>query len=926
MNPEVQEALSNDIHQLGDVLGDTIRRLAGQEAFDQVEEIRAAAKSLRADPSVQEARRLRDRLGRLELPKLRTLIRAFSIYFDLINLAEQQARVRALRLKAIKLGKTPMSESPELALRQLRERGIDASQMSIFLDRALICPVFTAHPSEARRRTILGKLAAIARVLDRLGSCTLPPAELDEARAAIAEEVETFWLTATVRQARPTVRDEVRQGLGIIEDRLFDVVPQFYRRLETALKRVYPWQDWRVPPIVRFGTWIGGDRDGHPNVTHDVTAEALKLQQETILRHYLARVEDLWRRLSHSDLLLKQGAGEALLASVARDAALLPPDVQVSPEHEPYRAKCRQIAAKLQCTLDYLARLTPSWGGQEQTPPAGIYLERTPLLDDLRLIADDLRRCGARDSAAGAVQDFVRLVEVFGVHMLTIDLRQHSGRHTQALSEIFRAAGVCADYAAGSPEDHFEWLTHELEQKRPLIPVRLPYSPETNEVILTFRTMAAILEQQCPGALATYIISSTTEPAHLLEVLVLAREARLFRPAEGISRIDIVPLFEALEPLQKSSDIMQQLFRLRAYRRHLAQRSDLQEVMIGYSDSNKESGFLQSAWALYRAQRELVETGRKAGVKTQMFHGRGGAVGRGGGPANRAILSQPPGTVNGRIRMTEQGEVISDRYGHPAIAERHLEQVLHAVLLASFPERADPDDPTWPALLDQLAASARRHFRGLVYDTPDLLTYFAQATPIEEIAQFKIGSRPSRRSGSAKIDDLRAIPFVFSWMQSRHTLPGWYGLGSAVTEFLQSRAGELETLQEMYRRWPFWQSLIDNVQMILAKADLTIARLYADLVDDQELAGRIYDRIADEYRRTVDCICRITGQKTLLEQVPILQNSIVRRNPYVDALSFIQLVMLKRLRKGEGGEPREELLDGVLESINGIASGLKNTG
>jgi phosphoenolpyruvate carboxylase len=926
MNPEVHEALSHDIHQLGDVLGETIRRLAGQEAFNQVEEIRAATKSLRANPSVDEARRLRDRLGELELPALRTLIRAFSVYFDLINLAEQQARVRALRLKAIHLGKTPMAESPELALRRLKERGVDASQLAMFLERTLIAPVFTAHPSEARRRTILAKLATIAQVLDRLATSTLPGVDREEARAAITEEVESFWLTSTVRLARPTVLDEVRQGLGMVEDRLLDVVPQVYRRFEGALKRVYPWHEWKVPPFLRFGTWIGGDRDGHPNVTHDVTAEALRLQQETVLKHYLTRVEELWRRLSQSDVLIKGGTGEPLRASLERDAAFLPPDVEASPEHEPYRAKCRQISAKIQRTLHYLAGLKPSWGGEEVAEPPGLYLDRRLLLEDLRLIADDLRRGGAQAAAAGVVQDVIRQVEVFGVHMLTIDLRQHSGRHTQALDEIFRAAGVCADYAAGSPDDHFECLARELDQKRPLIPVRLPFSPETNEVVLTFRTMAAILEQQCPGALATYIISSTTEPAHLLEVLVLAREARLFRPAEGISRIDIVPLFEALDPLQKASEIMQQLFRLPAYRRHLTQRSDLQEVMIGYSDSNKESGFLQSAWALYRAQRDLVETGRKAGVKMQMFHGRGGSVGRGGGPANRAILAQPPGTVNGRIRMTEQGEVITDRYGHPAIAERHLEQVLHAVLLASFPERPDFDDPKWPALLDQLAASGRRHFRALVYDTPEFMTYFSQATPIEEIAQFKIGSRPSRRSGSTRIDDLRAIPFVFSFMQSRHTLPGWYGLGSAVTEFLQSRSGDLSTLQDMYRHWPFWRSLIDNVQMILAKADLTIARLYADLVDDQALAARVYDRIAAEYERTVQCICRITDQQTLLEKVPILHHSIQRRNPYVDALSFLQLVMLKRLRSGASPEPSDELLAGVLESINGIASGLKNTG
>lgn len=922
MNPEVQEALSADIHQLGDVLGETIRRLAGEDAFALEEEVRAAVKDLRADPSVEEARRLRDRLGQLALPDLRTLIRAFSIYFDLINLAEQRARVRALRLKALQIGDMPMAESPEAALRQLRERGIDASQIAIHLKRTLICPVFTAHPSEARRRTILAKLSSIARILDRLASPTLPPADREEAIAAITEEVETFWLTETIRDVRPTVLDEVRQGVGMVEDRLFDVVPRVYRRFEQALRRTYPWYDWQVPAFLRFGTWIGGDRDGHPNVTHQVTAEAILLQQEAILEHYLGRVDDLWRRLSHSDQMVP--IGEALRASIGRDAALFPGEVAASPEHEPYRAKCRLIAAKLRRTLGFLDSLRLSWGEENASAPAGIYFVRQDLIDDLGVLADDLRRNGARAAASGAIQDLIRLVEVFGVHLMSLDLRQNSARHTKALAEIFRLAGVVDDYSSLTPEGRFDTLVRELEQSRPLIPTRLAYSGETNEVILTFRTAAAILEQQSPEAMGTYIISSTTEPAHMLEVLVLAREARLFRPAEKISRLDIVPLFEALEPLREGPSIIQRLFDLPVYRGHLSMRSDLQEVMIGYSDSNKESGSLQSSWALYRAQTALVEAGRRAGVTMQMFHGRGGAVGRGGGPANRAILAQPSGTVKGRLRITEQGEVITDRYGHHAIAERHLEQVLNAVLLSSFPERADPADPTWPGLLDQLADRACERYRALVYETPEFLTYFEQATPIGEIAQFKIGSRPSRRGASTAIDDLRAIPWVFSWMQSRHTLPGWYGLGGALGQFLQERPGELATLQEMYRRWPFWRTLIDNAQMILAKADLTIARLYADLVEDQALASRIYDRIAAEYQMTVDVICRITGQATLLDHVPILQHSIQRRNPYVDALSFIQLVMLKRLRGG--AEPRDELLDGVLESINGIASGLKNTG
>ena len=518
----------------------------------------------------------------------------------------------------------------------------------------------------------------------------------------------------------------------------------------------------------------------------------------------------------------------------------------------------------------------------------------------------------------------IRLVEVFGVHLLTLDLRQHSARHTAALDEVFQGAGVCLDYANLTPDERFDVLAKELESTRPLIPAHLGYSPETTEVIRTFRTVAAILEQQCPEAIDKYIISSTTEPAHLLEVLLLAREARLFRPLEGVSLLDIVPLFEALEPLQTASPIMERLLALPVYRRHLELRGDFQEVMIGYSDSSKESGSLQSAWALYQAQRDLVETGHKVGVTMQMFHGRGGAIGRGGGPANRAILAQPRGTVNGRLRITEQGEVIADRYGHPGIAERHLEQLVHAVLHTSFPDEGELPEPAWIEVLDRLAPAACRHYRGLVYEDPEFLDYFRQATPIEEIVQLKIGSRPSKRGKSTSLDQLRAIPWVFSWMQCRHTLPGWYGLGGAIDEYLREKPEALATLQAMYRRWPFWRTLIDNTQMILAKADMTIARLYADLVDDPALAERVYGRIAAEHGRAVGVICRITGQRELLEQMPILRRSIDRRNPYVDPLSFIQLVLLKRLRTGEG--PGDDTLTGVLESINGIASGLKNTG
>lgn len=921
MHAAAQKALGTDIRLLGNLLGQAIRRLAGDPAFDLEEDVRAAAKELRANPSPEAARRLRDRLGTLDLPALRGLIRAFSVFFDLINLAEQQARVRALRYRAADPG-GPRSESAESALRSIAGRGVPFEEVADHLARALVVPVFTAHPSEARRRTVLEKLASVANLLDQLEYGQPTPAGHDALTGAIAEEVEALWLTDAVRSVRPSVLDEVRQVLGLVETRLLDVVPKVYRTLEEALARVYPGAVPRVPAFLQFGSWIGGDRDGHPSVTHAVTAEAVRLQQETILKHYLHRIEVLGRKLSHSALFVE--VGPALKASLDADAQLLPGGRPGAPR-EPYRAKCLMIAEKLRRTLDFVHTRVVDWGAERAAPPAGVYVGRDELLADLNLIADDLRRAGATASADGAVRDFVRVVEVFGLHLLTLDIRQHSGRHEAAVDEVLRDAGVCPNYKELAPDERFAVLARELESARPLVPARLPFSADTAEVIRTFRTMAAVLEQRCPEALGTYIISSTTAPVHLLEVLLFAREARLFRPAEGVSLIDIVPLFEALEPLRSARGIMAQLLALPVYRRQVELRGNRQEVMIGYSDSNKESGFLQSAWALYRAQAELTELGRSAGVVIQFFHGRGGAIGRGGGPANYAILAQPHGTVDGRLRMTEQGEMIADRYGHPAIAERHLEQVLNAVLRTSFPDAAEGVDPAWLAALDVLAESARKHYRELVYGTPEFLTYFEQATCIGEIAELKIGSRPARRSAARSIEELRAIPWVFSWMQSRHTLPGWYGLGSAVAEFLAARPDGLAMLCDMYARWPFWKTLIDNAQMILAKADLVIARLYADLVQDQALAARIYGRIEAEYRSAADAVCRITGQSALLERSPVLGTSIERRNPYVDPLSFIQLVLLDRLR-GSTGEGREELVTAVLESINGVASGLKNTG
>lgn len=918
-----QRALSADIKYLGNLLGDTIRRLAGEDALALVEDIRAATKNLRAEHSIAEARRLRDRLSQLDLPALRTLIRAFSVYFDLINLAEQRARLRVLRWRVQAAEGKPIAESLEAALLHLRERGVPAAKVGGLLESALVVPVFTAHPSEARRRTILEKLHAISHQLDRIEYCQLLPREREEAETIIAEELETFWLTALVRSERPKVLDEVRQGLGMVSC-LFRVVPRIYRELEGALGRCYPeLSATPLPAFLRFGSWIGGDRDGNPNVTANITAQAIRLQQESMLLNYRQRIEELGQRLSHAEPLIEPSS--AFREALQRGLVYLP-DRGAKATREPYRTQCHVIAVRLERTLAFVRAGEPHWTADDPQTPAGVYLRREELLDDLRIIAADLSQEKAAASAHGLVRDLIRLVEVFGLHMLTLDVREHAGRHLRAMEEIFAWAGVCPKYGKLSANERFDVLARELNQTRPLLPVHLPFSPETCEVVRTYRTLAALLEQQCPEAVENAIISGATEPVDLLEVLLLAREARLFRPAEGVSRLNIVPLFEAIVPLTNASNIMQRLLNLPIYRKHLSLRGNVQEVMLGYSDSNKETGFLQSAWALYQAQRLLADTGRRTGITLQLFHGRGGAIGRGGGPANRAILAQPAGTVGGRLRFTEQGEMIADRYGASGVAERHLDQIINAVLRASFASEVDRPPPTWERLLQRIAERACRHYRTLVYETPEFLTYFSEATPIREVGQLKIGSRPARRAGAANagIDHLRAIPWVFSWMQSRHTLPGWYGLGSAVTEYLSEQPEDRETLTVMYERWPFWRTLIDNAQMILAKADLTIARLYGDLVVDQKLADRMFERIAEEYQRTVDVVSLITGQAELLDAMPVLKRSIQRRNPYVDPLSFIQLVLLRRLR--DEAEPGEELQTAMLESISGIASGLKNTG
>ena len=559
-------------------------------------------------------------------------------------------------------------------------------------------------------------------------------------------------------------------------------------------------------------------------------------------------------------------------------------------------------------------------------PLPTIYFHSDELLADLRLMHASLLANGGALQANGLLRDVIAKVAIFRLHTATLDIRQHSGRHLSALDEIFRAAGVCADYAGLHEDAKIALLAAEIEGSRPLTAARLAgYSEETAETIQTFRTVAALLEQLDPEVIETYVISTTASVSDMLAVLLLCREVGLYK-AGAHSRLNVVPLFETGDDLINAPKLMENLLKLDAYREQLRLRNNTQEVMLGYSDSNKEVGFVAANWALYKAQMAISALADAKGVRLRFFHGRGGAVGRGGGPAGQAILSQPPGTLRGQIKMTDQGEMISDRYLDPLTAARHLEQVVNAVLRAGSPELLRQPRPEWLAAMEQIAAAGRAAYRGLIYEHEEFLSYFREATPIAEISRLRIGSRPASRRQSDRIEDLRAIPWVFSWMQSRHTLPGWFGLGSGLAAFADSGEANLILLRQMYREWPFLKTLLDNAQLIIAKADMAIARRYAELVGDQALAGRIFGAICAEYERTRTLICQVAEIADILDAQPVLQRAIRQRNPYVDPLSYIQIDLLRRLRAPHDPADQEALETVVLMSINGIAAGLKNTG
>lgn len=898
----------SDTALLTETLDEVIRLSHGSSVIELRDRAVELARATReGDPGAPEA--LAEVVSELDLDQTELLVRSLSRWFQLVNLAEDNERVRRVRRRAAREAPEPRRGSLRDAVSRLARGGVTADELQALLNRSELRLVLTAHPTEARRRTTIEKLARIFRMLRELDERA--DVDTEDVLARLRASLQELWGSDELRAIILTVMDEVRGGLVYFTRTLTEEVPRVYRELEQAIAELYPDAGIWVPPLLRFGSWIGGDRDGNPNVTAATTIDALDLMREQCLRFLESRVELLAGRLSLSDRV--SGPASGLAPTLEAGAEYFPELARqleaLNPE-EPYRRALTFVRERLRATARYEL-------------PEG-YGEPVELLADLHRVERSLLEGAGAITATGDLRDVIRQVEVFGFHYARLDIREHARVHRRSWSEIFAALGICHNYESLEEDERMTMLCRAIADSRPLIPADIEgFSAGTREIIETFRTVRAALSGAHRGAIETYIVSGTEGAADLLEVLLLMKEASLARAGGEEAALRIVPLFESGAALAGAAETMDRLLALPEYRSALRAVGDEQEVMIGYSDSNKDVGYVGSAWGAYRAQTELAEVFRRHEVSWVFFHGRGGALGRGGGPTSEAILALPLGTVEGRLKMTEQGEVLAAKYAVPEIAHRELELAASATLahetLAHDPKRRG----AFERIVEEMAEISAERYRSLVHDDPDFPRFFAAATPVEEISRLRLGSRPAKRRAEGGIDELRAIPWVFSWTQSRIVLPAWLGLGTALAA-ARERHG-LDVLQEMVADWPFFASLIANAEMACAKADTRIATLYTQLWDDEVARERIWGQLETELELTRAELMRVRGEERLLASEPVLQASIDRRNPYVDPISFVQIELLRR-RRAQPDSEDGRLARASLLAINGIASGLRNTG
>jgi len=904
------QALRADIRLLGEILGETLREQFGEEFFQLEEEVRQSTRTLRQSPDPDQQQVLYERLKSVSLWDAIRLVRSFTIYFHIANTAEQHHRV----------GVEDSGGEHDLAtiFQRALDSGLTGEALREFVGRLTVRPVFTAHPTEAARRSILDKLNAIDRELAVYSNPEASERERRHTRTRVAEMIEAVVQTDELHQERPVPTDEARNIIYYLERLARGVAVDVTHEIFDALEEVGVESASDVAPL-RFGTWVGGDRDGNPNITSNLTSDILGLQNERALRIYRDQVASLARELSQSTRITD--ISDELSAALEREREAQPSvhgEFSRLNAEEPYRLMCSYIYERILNGL----RVARGW----KTTDKPVYSSAQELIADLLIMQKSLMENRGKNAAEGRLSRLISTARIFGLTLAEMDIRQDSGVTMTAVGELIDAVDSSDTPFVDWPlSERMERLALELRERRTLGSPSLTPSAETEEVLATMRLVREAQDRLGHESVSTWIVSMTHNAADLIAILVLAKEVGLIDVGTDVSRLSVVPLFETIDDLRIASDVMEQYWAVPEVRRLVGLRGDVAEVMVGYSDSNKDGGITTSQWELYRGQRALRTCGQRNKIALQLFHGRGGSVGRGGGPTRDAIMAQPSATVDGRIKITEQGEVISDHYPSSQMAKSHLELLVSAVteasLLHSEPYHSEETVDRWSTVMDQMSASAFEKYRSLV-ERDGIVDYFLTATPVEELARMNIGSRPARRAGAITgIDNLRAIPWVFGWTQSRQIVPGWYGVGTALVGL--RAAGFDAEIEDMYKNWSFFQTFIGNVEMPLAKTDMGIARRYVDELVDPSLHP-IFEDICVEHDLTLAEVLRVTGQQELLQSQPVLQRTLTVREPYIDPLSYLQIALLARHRSEE--TPDRSLTRALLLSINGIAAGLKNTG
>ena len=911
---EKDAPLREDIRLLGRLLGDSILEQEGETIFGLVEAIRRSSIQFQRGNSVEDREELEGILNKLSIEQAVLVLRAYSYFLQLANIAEDQHHIRRNRFHDI-TGSLPRPGTMANALAKVKNENVTAEQLDHFFKTAIVSPVLTAHPSEVRRKSTMRREMAIADLLEKRERVDWTKKEIDALDKALRCEVLTIWQTDILRRTKLQISDEIQNGLSYYDQTFFAELPRFYADLEDELARQeLGSENVSIPSFLRMGSWVGGDRDGNPFVTAEVLRQTLQRQNAHALNFYLEETHQLGSELSISTNIVEMSPELLALADKS-------PDHSPHRQGEPYRRAISGIYARLVATLTAFGSPAPA---RAPLGPAPAYLNAEEYLTDLDIIHASLMAHESQLIADGRLKQLRRAVRCFGFHLATLDLRQNSDVHARSVAELLNAVDPDIHYGELTESERVALLIAELRSGRPLLRSFWTYSEETASEIKILEEVAASQKQYGDEAIMTAIISNTQSVSDLLELATLLKQVGLVSP-EGRSKINIVPLFETIEDLRNCIGIMDELLSIPEYRKLLDARGGVQEVMLGYSDSNKDGGFVTSGWELYKAETALIELFSRHSVGLRLFHGRGGTVGRGGGPSYEAILAQPKGAVQGQIRITEQGETISFKYSKPELGRRNLESLAAATFEASL---LGEDQKSVPAhyidTMDELSEEAFKAYRNLVYETEGFEDYFWASTVINEISTLNIGSRPASRKKTRRVEDLRAIPWVFSWAQCRLMLPGWYGFGTSVKLWLEKNPETgLSTLRDMYANWPFFQTQLSNMDMVLAKSDIAIASRYASLVPDVELREAIFGRIRGEWQSSIDALLSIADHNQLLQENPLLDRSIHNRYAYLDPLNHIQVELLKQSRNS-ADNPR--LLRGIHIAINGIAAGLRNSG